>query len=111
MSSLPFETSNVFLSILTLVTLYNSLVSITPPNPNPYAGQSTKSAPAEKNPRPNDTVAFTAAPNLPSQAVMCRLGMRHAPGRDFEHPSIPEGSPLRPHVLWTVTRAEWDARG
>lgn len=56
-----------------------------------------------------EVVAFTAIQNLPSQAVMRRLGMRHAPERAFAHPNLPEGSPLRPHVLWTVSRAEWGA--
>ncbi len=38
--------------------------------------------------------------NLPSQAVMQRLGMtRHA---EFEHPKLPMGSPLRPHVAYRL---------
>jgi ribosomal-protein-alanine N-acetyltransferase len=35
---------------------------------------------------------------------MERLGMRHDPGRDFEHPGVPEGHPLRAHVLYALQR-------
>lgn len=57
-----------------------------------------------------EVLAFTARPNLPSQAVMRRLGMREDPDRDFEHPRVPEGSPLRRHVTFAISRAEWLAR-
>lgn len=56
-----------------------------------------------------EIVAFTAVPNLPSQAVMRRLGMRRAEQLDFDHPAIPEGSPLRRHVSFTLARADWTA--
>jgi len=26
---------------------------------------------------------------------------------DFEHPSLPVGHPLRPHVLYRLSRAAW----
>jgi RimJ/RimL family protein N-acetyltransferase len=55
-----------------------------------------------------EIVAFTAATNLRSQAVMRRLGMRPDPSADFEHPSLPADSPLRRHVLY---RARPAARG
>jgi RimJ/RimL family protein N-acetyltransferase len=42
--------------------------------------------------------SFTAVLNLPSQAVMRRIGMTES-GR-FDHPRVSEGSPLRPHVLF-----------
>ena len=35
------------------------------------------------------------------------LGMTHAATEDFEHPSLPEGHPLRRHVLYRLERAEW----
>ena len=50
----------------------------------------------------DEIVAFTAAPNTPSRRVMERIGMRHDPARDFDHPSVPEG-PLRRHVLYCAT--------
>jgi anti-anti-sigma factor len=50
-----------------------------------------------------DFVSMTAKTNLRSQRVMRRIGMiRHARD-DFEHPRIPVGNPLRPHVLYRTT--------
>ncbi len=46
---------------------------------------------------------MTAKINVRSQRVMERLGMTYDPNDDFEHPKIPEGHPLRPHVLYRVT--------
>jgi len=51
-----------------------------------------------------EIVAFTAATNLRSRRVMERLGMRRDPRDDFEHPLVPEGHPLRPHVLHRLRR-------
>ncbi len=45
-------------------------------------------------------VSFTAVVNIPSRRLMERLGFTHDPSRDFEHPSIPEGHELRPHVFY-----------
>lgn len=45
-------------------------------------------------------VSFTSVANLPSRRVMEKLGFTHDPGDDFDHPSIPEGHPLRRHVLY-----------
>jgi len=45
-----------------------------------------------------EIVAFTALPNLRSQAVMRRLGME-ADG-EFDHPALPVGHWLRRHVLY-----------
>ncbi|HYN67210.1 MAG TPA: GNAT family N-acetyltransferase [Ornithinibacter sp.] len=49
-----------------------------------------------------EVVSFTAAVNMPSRAVMERLGMARDPADDFEHPAIPPGHPLRPHVLHRI---------
>jgi len=54
-----------------------------------------------------EIVAFTSTVNQRSRRVMERLGMRHH-GQVFEHPSVPEGSPLRPHVLYRLRRQEWE---
>ena len=48
----------------------------------------------------DEILAFTAAGNTRSRAVMDRLGMEHSPRDDFEHPSLAEGHPLRHHVLY-----------
>ncbi len=50
----------------------------------------------------SEIVAFTVVHNRPSRAVMERLGMRHDPADDFDHPRIAEGSPLRRHVLYRL---------
>ncbi len=47
-----------------------------------------------------EIVSITAAINLPSQAVMVRLGMTHNPKDDFHHPRLPIDSPLSQHVLF-----------
>jgi len=51
--------------------------------------------------------SMTAILNSPSQAVMQRIGMTHDPGDDFDHPRMPEGHPLRRHVLYRMPRARW----
>ncbi len=54
-------------------------------------------------------VAYTAASNAPSRRVMARLSMRHDAGADFDHPTLPEGHPLRPHVLYRLDATEFAA--
>jgi RimJ/RimL family protein N-acetyltransferase len=49
--------------------------------------------------------SMTAILNEPSQAVMRRIGLTQH--EFFEHPSVPEGSPIRPHVLYRIARADW----
>jgi RimJ/RimL family protein N-acetyltransferase len=53
--------------------------------------------------------SITAVINEPSRAVMRRLGMRHVD--DFAHPVVSEGSPIKPHVRYLLTRDEWMRRG
>jgi len=35
---------------------------------------------------------------------MERLGMTRDPSEDFDHPAVPEGHPLRRHVLYRLRR-------
>src|SRR5262249_29206509 len=51
-----------------------------------------------------DLVATTVPANMRSRRVMERLGMIHNPSDDFDHPLLPEGHPLRPHVLYRLHR-------
>lgn len=48
----------------------------------------------------DEVVSFTAVSNVRSQAVMRRIGMVRDPGGGFEHPNVPVGHPIRPHVLY-----------
>lgn len=54
-----------------------------------------------------EIVSFTTTTNLRSQAVMQRIGMQRDAGRDFEHPGVAAGHPLRPHVLYALGRETW----
>jgi RimJ/RimL family protein N-acetyltransferase len=49
-------------------------------------------------------VSFTVPANLRSRRVMEKLGMTHDPIDDFDHPSLPEGHPMRRHVLYQLSR-------
>ncbi len=51
--------------------------------------------------RPGEpAVAITAVTNTRSRALMEKLGMSYQPGRDFDHPRVPPGSPLVRHVVY-----------
>ncbi|GAA3097757.1 GNAT family N-acetyltransferase [Streptosporangium carneum] len=54
-----------------------------------------------------EIVSLTAVSNLRSRAVMERLGMVRDPADDFDHPLLPEGHRLRPHVLYRLGRDAW----
>lgn len=58
----------------------------------------------------DEIVAVTALPNLRSQAVMRRIGMRIDPGREFDHPRVPAGHRLERHCLYSIDRAAWLGR-
>jgi RimJ/RimL family protein N-acetyltransferase len=52
-------------------------------------------------------VAFTVPLNKRSIRVMERIGMSRDLAGDFEHPKLPPGHPLRPHVLYRLNRVQW----
>jgi ribosomal-protein-alanine N-acetyltransferase len=52
-------------------------------------------------------IAMTTPANVRSQAVMRRLGMTRDPAEDFDHPRVPDGHPLRRHVLYRLTYQRW----
>ncbi|KHD08019.1 GCN5 family acetyltransferase [Candidatus Thiomargarita nelsonii] len=54
----------------------------------------------------NEVYSFTSVSNKKSWSVMVRLGMQNT-GANFEHPIIPESHPLREHVLYKITKAQW----
>jgi RimJ/RimL family protein N-acetyltransferase len=47
-------------------------------------------------------VSFTSTANLRSRRVMEKIGMVHDAAADFDHPRIPEGHPLRRHILYRL---------
>jgi ribosomal-protein-alanine N-acetyltransferase len=51
-----------------------------------------------------EIVALTALGNTASMQVMERLGMRRT--IEFDHPNLPECSPLRRHVLYRLARSD-----
>ncbi|KFI32146.1 N-acetyltransferase [Haematobacter massiliensis] len=53
----------------------------------------------------DEIVAFTATDNHASRRVMERIGMARRADLDFDHPALPEGHPLRPHVVYAARRA------
>ena len=55
----------------------------------------------------DEVVAMVVPGNTRSQGVMRKLGMRHDEDADFDHPLIEEGSPVRRHRLYRLTRQEW----
>jgi RimJ/RimL family protein N-acetyltransferase len=58
----------------------------------------------------DEIVSFTVPANTASRRVMEKIGMLRDPAGDFDHPSLPEGSPLRRHVLYRLSRAAWRGR-
>ena len=51
----------------------------------------------------SEIVAFTVPNNVRSRHVMERLGMTHSSADDFDSPLVPEGHPMRRHVLYRLS--------
>jgi len=62
---------------------------------------------AFQDPSLDEILSFTVVDNDRSRRVMEKLGMTHDPDGDFEHPRVPDGSPLRRHVLYRLQRTSW----
>ena len=54
-----------------------------------------------------EIVSFTAVANWRSRRVMERLGMRRSSSEDFDHPRVPQGHPLRRHVLYRLAARDF----
>jgi len=52
----------------------------------------------------DEIVAFTVVENRGSRRVMEKIEMTYESSDDFDHPTLPEGHPLRPHVLYRIRR-------
>lgn len=57
----------------------------------------------------DEIISFTAVTNTNSRRVMEKLGLWRDVDGDFQHPSVPEGNPLRPHVLYRLTADRYRA--
>ena len=67
-----------------------------------YATEAATAALARGLQEVDSVVSTTALTNVRSQRVMERLGMRRE--LEFDHPRVPAGHPLRPHVLYRSAR-------
>jgi ribosomal-protein-alanine N-acetyltransferase len=54
----------------------------------------------------DEIVSMTVMANVRSWRVMQRLGMARDPD-DFDHPRVPEGHPVRRHILYRIRRVAW----
>jgi len=54
----------------------------------------------------DEIVAFTTPPNLRSIRLMEPLGFTRDRAGDFDHPAVPEGHPLRRHVLYRLKKPD-----
>ena len=49
--------------------------------------------------------AITVPANTRSRGLMERLGMVRVADGDFDHPDVPDGSPLQRHILYRIARS------
>lgn len=54
-----------------------------------------------------EIVSYSVEGNRASRRVMEKLGMRRNPEEDFEHPKLEPGHPLRPHVLYRISKSDF----
>ena len=50
----------------------------------------------------DEIVGYTSEINQPSRLLMKSLGMSYDPADDFPDPTVPDGNPLRSHVLYRL---------
>jgi RimJ/RimL family protein N-acetyltransferase len=55
----------------------------------------------------DEILSFTTVGNRRSRRVMEKLGMTHDPREDFDHPNLPPGHPLGPHVLYRLDQSRY----
>lgn len=54
----------------------------------------------------DEVVSFTTVANIRSQAVMKKIGMSYE--SNFEHPDLEPSDPLCEHVLYKISKDEWE---
>jgi RimJ/RimL family protein N-acetyltransferase len=57
----------------------------------------------------DEIISFTVVANVKSRHVMEKIGLHHSEADDFDHPNIEKNSPLRRHVLYRLTRDNYQA--
>ena len=55
----------------------------------------------------SEIVSFTVIGNFRSEAVMKKIGMTKS-SETFNHPGIPEGHPMQEHLLYRMTKTEFE---
>ena len=56
----------------------------------------------------SEVFAFASVPNMKSRAVMERLSMENLQA-NFDHPTVPNNSPLREHVVYKIDSRMWQS--
>ena len=54
-----------------------------------------------------EIVSFTVTENKKSRRVMEKIGLIYNPNDDFDHPKLPDNSPLKQHVLYRLTKEQY----
>ena len=57
----------------------------------------------------SEIISFTVVENTKSRHVMEKIGLHHSEVDDFDHPKLEENSPLKRHVLYRLTRDNYQA--
>ncbi len=55
-----------------------------------------------------EIISFTVVANTPSRRVMEKIGLHHDVADDFDHPNLTADSPLRRHVLYRLTKDDYE---
>jgi RimJ/RimL family protein N-acetyltransferase len=59
---------------------------------------------------PDDAIwSITVPANTRSWGLMERLGMTRHPDLEFDHPNVPDDSPLKRHITYSIRRDQWMA--
>jgi RimJ/RimL family protein N-acetyltransferase len=56
-----------------------------------------------------EVFSWTVPANTRSIRVMEKLGMTHDRKNDFNHPRLPADHPLNFHVVYRITKAQWES--
>jgi len=55
-----------------------------------------------------EVVSFTVIDNIRSRRVMEKIGLQHKLADDFDHPNLDKSNPLCRHVLYRISKDEYD---